>query len=173
MRGNGLVIIGGIVVIALIVWIVYSGSVGAAPIASATLIAANGSGINGTASIVPSSDGKATSITVELNGLRTGQIYSATVNSGNCLGTRLFLLNGVTGDPSGQGTSSTTVPAPPNASWFVAVHASASGAAPLVACGQVRVTSLPAAYQQPGRVPYQLPNGGGGAPRTPLPAPAR
>ncbi len=172
MRGNGLVVLGGIIVVILIIWIVYSGNVGAAPIASATLNSTGGSGITGTASIEPASDGKSTSITIALNGLQSGQTYSTTVNSGNCLGTRLFLLNGVTGNPDGQGTSTTTVPAAPNASWFIAVHASASAAAPVVACGQVQVSSLPASYQQPGRVPYQLPNGGGAPARTPLPVPA-
>lgn len=173
MRGNGLVIIGGIIVIALIGWILYSGTVGAAPIASATLMTTNESGVSGTASIVPSSDGKATSVTLELNGLRSEQTYGATINSGNCLGTRLYSLNGITGNSAGQGTSLTTVPAPPNDSWFIAIHESASAMAPVVACGQVHVTSLPTSYQPTGRVPNQLPNGGGALPRTPLPVPAR
>jgi hypothetical protein len=173
MRGNGLVIIGGIVVVVVIVWIVYAGNVAAQPIASATLTAFNGSGVSGTASVVPSSDGKAASVTIELNGLQSGQVYSPTINSGNCLGTRLFLLNEITGTAAGQGSSTTSVAAPPNSSWFIAIHSSASGAAPLVACGQVQVTSLPASSQPAGRVPNQLPNGGGAPPRMPLPVPAR
>jgi hypothetical protein len=172
MRGNGLVILGGIVVAVLIIWIVFSGNVGAAPIASATLSPANGSGISGTASLEPSGDGTSTSVTLALNGLQYGHTYSATVNSGNCLGTRIYLLNAVTGNSAGQGTSTSTVHATPNASWFIAVHASASAAAPVVACGEVHVTSLPTSYQQPGQVPYQLPNGGGAPARTPLPVPA-
>ena len=172
MRGNGLVILGGLVVVGLIVWIVFSGNVGAAPIASATLNSTNGSSISGTASLEPASDGTATSVTLALNGLQPQQTYSATINSGNCLGTRIYLLNAVTGDSAGQGTSTTTVHATPNASWFIAVHASASPVPPVVACGEVHVTSLPASYQQPGRVPYQMPNGGGAPARTPLPVPA-
>src|SRR5690348_15777491 len=130
MRGNGLVILGGILVVALIIWILYSGNVGAAPIASATLGPINNSGVSGTARIMPSSDGTATSITLALNGLQYGQTYTATINSGNCLGTRLYQLTAVTGNSAGQGTSDSKVPAPPNASWFIAVHASASVAAP-------------------------------------------
>jgi hypothetical protein len=172
MRGNGLVVLGGIIVAALIIWILYSGTVGAAPIASASLAPTNGSGISGTASFEPSGDGTSTSVILALNGLHDGQTYSTTINSGNCLGTRLFLLNAVTGNSAGQGTSTTTVAAAPNTSWFIAVHASASAAALVVACGQVHVTSLPASYQRPGQVPYQLPNGGGAPARTPLPVPA-
>jgi hypothetical protein len=185
MRINALVIGGAILVVALIVWIVYSSSAGASPIASATLSSTNGSGVSGSAHFVPTSDGQSTSVVVHLSSLQPDWVYAATIHQGHCLGPRLFILTGATGAAGGEGSSTTTVPAQPTSSWYIAVHASASPAAPLVACGQVHVTGAPGGYVAPSsqiqpanripvenQLPFQLPNGGGGPPRTPLPVPS-
>jgi hypothetical protein len=182
MRGGGLVIGAAIIAVAIIAWIIYSSAAGAAPIATATLTSANGSGISGVARFIPTSDGQSTSVVVQLSGLQPDWVYATTIQHGNCLGPRLFILNGVTGNASGEGSSTTTVPAPPASTWYVVIHASASPIAPVVACGQVHVTGAQGGYVPPtsqtqpanripveNQLPYQLPNGGGGPPRTPLP----
>ncbi len=186
MRGNGVVLLGGLVLIGVFIWIIYSSSAGASPIASATLASQQNSGISGSARFVPTSSGQAYSITVQLTGLQQDAVYAVTVNQGACWGPRLYILSAVTGDTSGQGSSTTTVPAQPQSDWFIAAHATASPDAPLVACGQVQVTGATGSYVSPGQQyqpgeripvqnqveqPYQLPNGGGGPPRTPIPTP--
>jgi hypothetical protein len=183
-NSSGLVLVGGVLVIGLIIWTIVSSSAGAAPVASATLAQYNGSGISGTASFVPSSDGKSTNVSLQLSGLQQDAVYSATVNNGACLGPRLFILTAVTGGSTGQGSSTTTLPAQPQSYWFIAVHATASPDAPLVACGQVSVSGATGTYISPSQTaqpsqripvqnqqPYQLPNGGGGPPKTPIPTP--
>ncbi|HEY7834195.1 MAG TPA: hypothetical protein VIG30_11535 [Ktedonobacterales bacterium] len=185
MNGNAIVVIVGVILLGVIIWFVYSSSAGAAPGATAVLAPLNGSGISGSVNFVATSDNASTSVIVHLHGLQSGDVYAATINQGACLGPRLFILVGATGDQNGDGTSTTTVPGQPTNEWYVAVHAAASADAPLVACGQVRVTSAPGQYatpagtNQPGsrqpvqnQQPYQLPNGGGAPPRTPLPTPA-
>ena len=191
MKGNALLRFGVVVLaVVIIVWVYSSSSsagVGAAsPLASASLTSQNGSGISGTVQFVPTSDGQSTSITTHLNGLQPDATYGVTIHNGACLGPRLFILSGVTANSSGQGSSTTTVPAQPANYWFIAVHASASPDAPLVACGQVQVTGTAPGYVAPGgssqsgvrvpvenQQPLQLPNGGGGPPRTPIPTPGR
>jgi hypothetical protein len=175
MQNNGIVVLGAILLIGGIIWIVSSSSAVASPVAMATLAARNGSGISGTVSFVPTSDGQSTSVTTRLTGLQPDAVYSVTIHNGSCLGPRLFILSGVVGSANGQGSSTTTVPAQPDTYWAVAVHATASPDSPLVACGQVHVTGT---VSQPGErvpveneAPYQLPNGGGAPPRMPIPTP--
>lgn len=183
---KGTLLVCGLIITGVIIWVIYSSSAGASPIASATLAAQQNSGISGNAHFVPTSSGQATSITVQLTGLQQDAVYAVTVNQGACLGPRLYILTAVTGGSSNQGSSTTTVPAQPQPDWFIAAHATASPDSPLVACGQVQVTGatgpyVPASQQnQPGQLipvqnqvqqPYQLPNGGGGPPRTPIPTP--
>jgi hypothetical protein len=159
---------------------------GASPLASASLAATGGSGVTGTVSFVPTSDGQSTNVTTRLSGLAPNQVYAVTIQNGACLGPRLFALAGVVGDASGQGSNTTTVPAQPASYWFMVAHESASPDAPMVACGQVRVTGTTPGYVPPGganqsgggipvqnQQPYQLPNGGGGPPKTPIPTPGR
>lgn len=179
MRGAGIVLV--VVIVGAIIWMVLSNSAGASPIASATLAPTNGSSVSGSVGFVPTSDGQSTSVTVTLQGLQRDAVYAATINQGDCLGPRLYILSAVPGDANGQGSSTTTVSAQPSGDWYIAIHATASPDAPLVACGQVHVTgatgpytpangtTIPGGY--PAQQPYQLPNGGGGPPRTPVPTP--
>jgi hypothetical protein len=161
--------------------VILSSSAGASPVAYATLSATN-SGIAGSVNFVPTSDGQSSSVTVNLQGLQRDAVYAATINQGDCLGPRLFILTAVPGDANGNGSSTTTVPGQPRSEWFIAIHATASPDAPLVACGQVHVTGATGPYVPAGSTtypsgnpvfqqPYQLPNGGGGPPRTPIPTP--
>lgn len=178
MQNNAIVLIGALLLIGGIIWIVSSSSAVASPVAMANLAARNGSGISGTVSFVPTSDGQSTSVNTQLSGLQPDAVYSVTIHSGSCLGPRLFILSGVVGNANGQGANTTTVPAQPDTYWAIAVHATASPDAPLVACGQVHVTGSNGTISQPGdrvpvenNAPYQLPNGGGAPPRTPIPTP--
>jgi hypothetical protein len=187
MKGNAIWILGvAVLAVVIIVWVYSSSSSSgsASPLASASLTPQNNSGISGTVQFVPTSDGQSTSITTHLSGLQPDATYGVTINNGACLGPRLFILSGVTANASGQGSSTTTVPAQPADYWYIAVHASASPDAPLVACGQVQVTGTAPGYVTPGgssqsgvrvpvenQQPFQLPNGGGGPPRTPIPTP--
>lgn len=170
MNGNQVVVIAAVIVLGIIIWVIYSSSAGAAPGAVAVLAPVGGSGISGSASFSAAGGNTSTAVTVRLHGLAPGGTYAVTIDQGACTGPRLFILSAVTSDQNGEGNSSTAVPGTPTTDWYVAVHASASVDAPLVACGQVQVASAPA---QPTRAaPYQLPNGGGAPPRTPLPTPA-
>ncbi|HEX9056425.1 MAG TPA: hypothetical protein VF818_02745 [Ktedonobacterales bacterium] len=184
MKGKGVPLIGGAILLGLLVWWAVSSSAVASPIASATISPSNGSSVSGVANFVPTSDGHSTSVTTRLTGMQADAVYAVTVNQGACLGPRLFILTGVTADNSGQGSSTTTVPAQPQNTWYIAVHSSASPDAPLVACGPVRVSGQTGSYvpastpAQPAdrnavenQQPYQLPNGGGGPPKTPIPTP--
>lgn len=179
MRVLGVIVV--VVILGAIVWVILTNSASASPIASATLTSTNGSSVSGSVDFTPTSDGHSTSVTVALHGLQQDAIYGATINQGDCLGPRLYILSAVPGNANGQGSSTTTVPAQPQGDWFVAIHATASPDAPLVACGQVSVTGAPGTYTSPSgqglpggypaQQPYQLPNGGGGPPRTPIPTP--
>jgi hypothetical protein len=169
-----------VLIVGAIIWVILSTSAVASPIAYATLSSTNASSVSGSVNFVPTSDGQSTSATVNLRGLQQDAVYAATINHGDCLGSRLFILSSVPGNSNGQGSSTTTVSAQPQTDWFVAIHASASPIAPVVACGQVRVTGSTGSYATPGSQnypsgypaqPYQLPNGGGGPPRTPIPTP--
>jgi hypothetical protein len=169
-----------VVVAGLLVWWILASSAGAAGVASATLAPVNESGISGTARFVGSGDGQSTAVTVTLSGLEPQIAYGVTINNGSCLGPTLFILNAVIGDASGQGSSSSNVPAQPSTYWYVAVHASASPDAALVACGVVNVTAAGGGtcaspcYRVPvENQPLQLPNGGAAPPKTPLPTPGR
>lgn len=172
MSGNQVVVIAAVIVLGVIIWIIYSSSAGASPGAVAILSPVGGSAISGSANFVAAGDGASTDVVVRLHGLRSGATYAATINQGACDGPRLFILTGVAGDQNGEGSSTTTIPGAPNAQWFVAIHATASADAPVVACGRVQVNSTPGQPTAPGQSPYQLPNGGGAPPRTPLPVPA-
>jgi hypothetical protein len=192
MKVNGWTILAVVLVAVGIIWWVYASGAGAgspagaSPLASATLTPTGGSGVSGTVSFVPTSDGQSTSVTTSLSGLQRDTVYGVTVHNGACLGPRLFVLSSVVGNANGQGSSTTTVPAQPGTYWYVVVHASASPDAPVVACGQAQVSGTTPGYvapngsNQPGyrapvqnQQPFQLPNGGGGPPRTPIPTPGR
>lgn len=170
MSGNQVVLIAAVIVLGIIIWVVYSSSAGASPGAVAVLAPMGGSAISGSANFMAAGGNTSTTVTVRLHGLQPGGTYAVTIDQGSCEGPRLFILAAVNGDQNGEGSGTATVPGAPTTNWYVAVHASASVDAPLVACGQVRVANAPA---QPTRAaPYQLPNGGGAPPRTPLPTPA-
>jgi hypothetical protein len=179
VRTTGVIVV--LVVVGAIIWVILSNSAGASPLASATLSPTNGSSVSGSVTFVPTSSGASTSVTVTLQGLQQGSVYGATINHGACLGPLLYILNGVPGNANGQGTSTTTVSSQPQGDWFIAIHVTASAQAPLVACGQVIVTGSTGSYATPSgqgypggypaQQPYQLPNGGGGPPRTPIPTP--
>jgi hypothetical protein len=192
MKINGWTIFLVVLVVVGIIWWAYasgpgSGSTaGASSLATDTLTSSNGGAVSGTVSFVPTSDGQSTSVTTHLNGLQHDAVYGVTIHNGACLGPRLFVLSSVTGDANGAGSSMTTVPAQPGSYWYVVVHASASPDAPVVACGQVNVSGTAPSYvapnssSQPGyrapvqnQQPFQLPNGGGGPPKTPIPTPGR
>jgi hypothetical protein len=179
VRAFGVIVV--VLIVGAIIWVILSNPASASPIAYATLAATNGGSVSGNVNFVPTSDGQSTSVTVNLQGLQRDAVYAATINQGDCLGPRLFILSAVPGDANGQGSSTTTVAAQPRGEWFIAIHATASPDAPLVACGQVHVTgatgpytppsgtTLPGGY--PAQQPYQMPNGGGAPPRTPIPTP--
>jgi hypothetical protein len=173
---GGTVFLAVLIGVGILWWVYISGpgwgsSAGASSLATDTLASSNGSGVAGTVNFVPTSDGQSTSVTIHLTGLRQGVVYGVTIHNGACLGPRLFILNDVTGDANGTGSSTTTVAAQPGGYWYVVVHASASPDALVVACGQVQVSATATAQHQQ---PFQMPNGGGGPPRTPiLPTPGR
>jgi hypothetical protein len=191
VKQNTVLALGALVAICAIIWLIHASSQPAAASnqPGALLAAMSQSGVSGSVSFTPQSNGQATSVTVNLSGLQANSVYGVTINNGACLGPQLFILSGVIGDSSGQGSSTTTVPAPAAATWFIAVHASASPDAPVVACGQAQVgaqgsgtlapvstatpTSSVAIPAQNPTPPLQLPNGGGGPPRQPIPTPGR
>jgi hypothetical protein len=180
MKNGGALVVLGVVVAGLLFWWILASSAGASGVAAAALAPVNESGISGTARFVGAGDGQSTAVTVTLSGLEPQVAYGVTINNGSCQGPALFILNPVIGDASGNGSASSTVPAQPASYWFVAVHASASPDAALVACGAVNVTGAGGGscaspcYRVPVRnQPLQLPNGGGAPPRTPLPTPGR
>jgi hypothetical protein len=178
MRINGVTILLLVLIGVGVLWWLYVSGPGSGPYASAssfatdTLTSSNGSVVSGTVSFVATSDGQSTSVTVHLTGLRQGVVYGVTIHNGACLGPRLFILTSVTGDANGQGSSTTIVAAQPASFWFIVVHASASPDTLVVACGQVQV-HVSGTTPTPNQQPFQMPNGGGGPPRTPIPTPGR
>jgi hypothetical protein len=173
VSNNGAFAVVALLVFGVLLWFILSSSATAAPVASATLTQRNASGVTGTASFVPASDGQSTSVVVRLRGLTPDDAYAVTINDGSCLGPRLFILSPVSALASGQGSSATTIPALPQSYWYVAVHANASPAAALVACGVVQIASGQSYRVPVQNQPFQLPNGGGGPPKTPIPTPGR
>ena len=171
--------IGALVIVGAIIFIVapsfsiqYAGNV--------TLAAVNGSGIKGTATFTPIQGGQATVIDAQLQLLRPFKTYALSINDGSCSGTLLAALQPVTTDSNGNGTSSTTLSAQVQSSWFLVLHWGGSTQDPILACGQVALSSTivgsnnglnpnstPCTCPPQSTEPGQFPNTGGGPPQQP------
>lgn len=171
---GALVIVGAIIlIVAPSLSIQYAGN--------ATLAAVNGSGVKGTATFTPIQGGQATVIDVQLQLLRPSKTYALSINNGSCSGTLLAALQPVTTDNNGSGTSSTTLSAQVQSSWFLVLHWGDSTQDRILACGQVVLSSTvvgsdnglnpnntPSIISPPqGTEPGQFPNTGGGPPQQP------
>src|SRR5579884_1085533 len=114
-------VLAALLAIGAIIWFVHTSTApaDASGQPGAELAAVSQSGVSGSATFTPLSNGQATSVTVALTGLQANSVYGVTINNGACLGPQLYILSGVIGDSNGQGTSTTTVPAAASTNWFL------------------------------------------------------
>jgi len=185
---RAVLMLGALVVIGSVIFMI-APSVSVQNSGTATLVAVNGSGARGTATLTPLQSGQATIITVQLQQLEAQTTYALSITQGSCYGTLLTALQPATTDVSGVGTSSTTVSAPVQASWFIVLYNGNSTRSAVLACGQVvlgatvtgtdqpiittpiiNLTPTTAPPGPPGAtptIPGQFPNTGGGPPQQP------
>lgn len=162
--------IGGLVIVGVIVFIAVP-SFNVQNAGSATLVAVNGSTTFGTATLTPVQGGQATQIDVQVQQLVPLTTYALSIHSGSCFGELLTALQPVVTDGSGSGTSSTTLSAQAQSSWFIVLHNGNSTRNAVLACGQVVlnavvITVTPQPINTP-NIPGQFPNTGGGPPQQP------
>jgi hypothetical protein len=172
--------IGALVIVGAIFFIV-APSISIQYTGNASLGAVDGSGVKGTATLTPIQGGQATIINVQLQALRANTTYALSINDGSCTGALLAALQPVTTDNNGNGTSSTTLGAAVQASWFLVLHHGDSTQDDVLACGEVVISSTiignnnslnpnatPIVVPPTGGTPTepgQFPNTGGGPPQ--------
>ena len=92
-------------------------------------------GAGGEAMVHPMGD--STTVIITLQGLEPDSRHAAHVHNGSCSGGVMYPLQVVVADAEGTGTSSSTVAAAPDATWWLQVHRAESPPGPGISCGQV------------------------------------
>jgi hypothetical protein len=139
---------------------------------SATLVQVNSAEVLGTATLSPIQGGQATVIDVQVQHLMPNSAYALSIHAGSCYGFLLTALQPAVTDMNGNGSSSTTLGAQMQSSWFIALHTGKSTKSPVLACGQVVLSAVISGTGQPTStptiiptIPAQFPNTGGGPPQ--------
>lgn len=112
---------------------------------TATLQSMSGSSVAGTASLAPSSDGKASVATISLTGGKAGSAYPWHIHKGKCGNNSAGLFGSgsaykpvkVGGDGAGTSTADIKMAPPSSGDYHVNVHASATDMKTIVACGDL------------------------------------
>ncbi len=169
---GGFVIIGVVIIIAAPSFTVQNSG-------TATLVAIRSGDVKGTATLTPLQGGQATMIDVQLQRLPPRTTYALSIHAGSCFGTLLAALMPVYTDSSGSGSSSTTLSAQVQSSWFIVLHKGSTTRDAVLACGQVVINPVITPTQPPvinpnttpvnvtPSAPGQFPNTGGGPPQQP------
>ena len=92
-------------------------------------------GAGGEAMVHPMGD--STMVMITLQGLEPDSRHAAHVHNGSCSAGVVYPLQVVVADEDGIGTSSSTVAAAPDATWWLQVHRAESPPGPGISCGQV------------------------------------
>ncbi len=169
--------VGGLVIFGFIIIIIVP-AVTVVNAGNATLTKVNGYGIVGTATLTPIQGGQSTIVNVQVQHLRSNATYALSIRSGSCYGYTLTALQPVVTNYKGSGSSSTTLDAQLQSSWFIVLHNGPSTKNAILACGQVIISAVVQGASTPGStfgncchpnppVPGQFPNTGGGPPRQP------
>ncbi len=165
--------VGGIVIFGVIIFIVVPG-LNVQTTATATLAQIDTANVLGTATL-SSNGSQSTLINVQVQHLEPISNYALSIHAGSCYGALLTALQPVTTDSSGNGSSSTTLSAQIQSTWFIVLHTGSSTRDDILACGQVIISTVvtnptPNPYETPivyPTMPGQFPNTGGGPPRQP------
>jgi hypothetical protein len=167
--------LGGFVLFGVVIVMVVPAFTGQ-PSGNATLVQVNSTTILGTASLSSVQRGQATLINVQVQNLVPNTTYALSIHAGSCYGVLLTALQPAVTDSSGNGSSSTTLSAQMQSSWFIVLHNGDSTKNAVLACGQVMINSNIPATPTPSptsipvvtpTVPGQFPNTGGGPPQQP------
>lgn len=170
--------VGGIVIFGVIILLIIP-AFNVQDSGSATLVQVNSTTVLGTATLTPIQGGQATMIDVQVQHLVPLANYALSIHAGSCYGTLLTALQPAVTDSNGNGSSSTTLSAPMQGSWFIVLHNGNSTQNDVLACGQVTINDVIAGGGQPTPNPYgtpviyppsipgQFPNTGGGPPQQP------
>ncbi len=135
---------------------------------SATLVQVNGASVLGTATLSPIQGGQATAVNVQVQHLAPNSTYALSIHAGSCYGMLLTALQPAVTDINGNGSSNTTLSAQMQSTWFIVLHNGRSTRSPVLACGQVVLsTVIVQPTSTPAIVPTmpQFPNTGGGPPQ--------
>ena len=160
--------VGGIVIVGVVVFMVVP-TFNVQNGGSATLVQVSSTNVLGTATLTPTQRGQATIIDVQVQHLVPMSNYALSIHAGSCYGTLLTALQPAITDSNGSGSSSTTLGAQIESSWFIVLHNGSSTRDDVLACGQVVInpiittpTPTPIIYPT---MPGQFPNTGGGPPQ--------
>jgi hypothetical protein len=145
---------------------------------SATLAKVNGYSIVGTATLTPLQGGRSTIVDVQVHDLRPNATYALSIRSGSCYGYILTALQPAVTNYKGSGSSSTTLDAQLQSSWFIVLHNGPSTKNNILACGQVIISAVAQGSNTSNSnsgnccccnpkppIPGQFPNTGGGPPK--------
>jgi hypothetical protein len=169
--------VGGIVFFGFVLIIIVP-SFTVADAGTATLAKVNGNGVVGTATLTPLQRGQSTIVDVQVHDLRPNATYALSIRSGSCYGNILTALQPAITNYKGAGSSSTTLGAQLQSSWFIVLHNGPSTKNTILACGQVVISAVVQGSSTPGSnagpccnpnppMPGQFPNTGGGPPKQP------
>lgn len=169
--------VGGIVIFGVVILVVIP-SFTVQNAGNATLVQVNSTNILGTASLSPVQGGQATLINVQVQRLVPDSTYALSIRGGSCYGELLTALQPATTDDSGNGSSSTTLSAQIQSSWFIVLHNGPTTRNAVLACGQVVLNAVVTGTGPPTSnpsyppntnpsMPGQFPDTGGGPPRQP------
>lgn len=182
-------LIGALVLIAAVI-LTLAPSITIQQVGHAELVAVNGQGTKGTATLTPLQGGQYIMVDVQVQQLEPHSVYGLSLRQGSCYGPLVAALKPATTDASGNGTSSSTIPAQITASLFVVLHRGHDITSGVLACGEVVLSSTlggngaPVTFPGPPPIisspittpgepeptstpgtPSQFPNTGGGPPR--------
>ena len=176
-RMRAILWVGGIVIFGVVIIVVIP-SFTVQNAGNATLVQVNSTNILGTASLSPVQGGQATQINVQVQRLVPDSTYALSIRGGSCYGELLTALQPATTDDSGNGSSSTTLSAQIQSSWFIVLHNGPTTRNAVLACGQVVLNAVITGNEPPTSnpsyppntnpsMPGQFPDTGGGPPRQP------
>jgi hypothetical protein len=174
---RGVLWVGGIVIFGVVILIIVP-SFTVQNAGNATLVQINSTNILGTASLSPVQGGQATLINVQVQRLVPDSTYALSIRGGSCYGDLLTALQPASTDNSGNGSSSTTLSAQIQSSWFIVLHSGPTTRNAVLACGQVVLNAVVTAPGPPTsnpsyppnntpNMPGQFPDTGGGPPKQP------
>ncbi len=165
--------VGGIVIFGVVILIVVP-TFNVQNTGSATLVQVNSANVLGTATLTPTQGGQTTIINVQVQHLVAMSSYALSIQAYSCYGALLTALQPAVTDSTGSGSSSTTLSAPIQSTWFIVLHNGPTTKNAVLACGQVVIseviaTPTPNPYATPNypNIPGQFPNTGGGPPKQP------